>query len=51
LGGVVAQTGGTCILEEMLVADLVPEKLWEARSKPNYPLRHRRPELYKAMSE
>jgi N-carbamoylputrescine amidase len=51
LGDVVAQTGGTCIREEMLIADLAPEKLWEARSKPNYALRHRRPELYKALSE
>jgi hypothetical protein len=32
LGGVVAQTGGTCIREEMLLADLAPEKLREARS-------------------
>jgi len=48
---VVAQTGGTCIREEMLLADLGPEKLSEARSKPNYALRHRRPELYKAISE
>jgi hypothetical protein len=38
------------IQEEMLVVDLLPEKLWEARSKPNYTIRQRRPELFKLLS-
>jgi predicted amidohydrolase len=50
LGEVVAETQCERIQEEMLVVDLLPGKLWEARSKPNYTLRQRRPELFKLLS-
>jgi N-carbamoylputrescine amidase len=47
LGEVVAETQCKRVQEDMLVVDLLPEKLWEARSKPNYTIRQRRPELFK----
>ncbi|MDE2755747.1 MAG: hypothetical protein OXI92_04265, partial [Acidobacteriota bacterium] len=51
LGEVTARTSFEKIEEEMVVADLLPEKLWEARSQPNYTLRQRRPELFDALVE
>ena len=51
LGQVTARTSFEKIEEEMVVADLLPEKLWEARSQPNYTLRQRRPELFGALTE
>jgi len=50
LGEVVAKTQSEQVKEEMLVVDLLPEKLWEARSLPNYTIRQRRPELFKLLS-
>jgi predicted amidohydrolase len=50
LGEIVAKTQSERVLEEMLVVDLLPEKLWEARSLPNYTIRQRRPELFKPLS-
>lgn len=50
LGEIAAETQCERIQEDMLVADLLPEKLWEARSKPNYTIRQRRPELFKLLS-
>jgi len=50
LGDIVAETQCERIQEEMLVVDLLPEKLWEARSKANYTIRQRRPELFKLLS-
>ncbi|MBI3695161.1 MAG: hypothetical protein HY238_10035 [Acidobacteria bacterium] len=51
LGEVVAQTPCDRIREDMLLVDLLPEKIEEARSQPNYTLRTRRPELYGTLSE
>ncbi len=51
LGEVAAETQCERIQEDMLVVDLLPEKLWEARSLPNYTLRQRRPELFGRLSE
>jgi predicted amidohydrolase len=50
LGEIAAETQCERIQEDMLVADLLPEKLWEARSKPNYTIRQRRPELFSRLS-
>ncbi|MEW5980254.1 MAG: nitrilase-related carbon-nitrogen hydrolase [Acidobacteriota bacterium] len=50
LGEVVAQTQCERIQEDMLVVDLLPEKLWEARSQPNYTIRQRRPDLFKLLT-
>lgn len=50
LGELAAETQCERIHEDMLVLDLLPDKLWEARSKPNYTLRQRRPELFKLLS-
>jgi predicted amidohydrolase len=50
LGEVVAKTQSERVKEEMLVVDLLPEKLWEARSLANYTIRQRRPELFKLLS-
>ncbi len=50
LGEVVAKTQSERVIEEMLLVDLLPEKLWEARSLPNYTIRQRRPELFKLLS-
>jgi N-carbamoylputrescine amidase len=50
LGQIASETQCERIQEEMLVVELLPEKLWEARSKPNYTIRQRRPELFKLLS-
>jgi predicted amidohydrolase len=50
LGEVVSQSQCERIQEDMLVVDLLPEKIWEARSLPNYTLRTRRPELYELLA-
>ncbi|HZT31995.1 MAG TPA: nitrilase-related carbon-nitrogen hydrolase [Bryobacteraceae bacterium] len=49
-GEIAGETQCERIQEDMLVVDLLPEKLWEARSKPNYTLRTRRPELFGLLS-
>ncbi len=51
LGEVAARTSFKKIQEEILIANLRPEKLWEARSQPNYTLRQRRPELFGLLAE
>lgn len=45
-GTVVAESQTDRIEEEMVVADLDPRLLLQARGTPNYTLRNRRPELY-----
>ena len=50
-GEITAQTSFEKVQEEILVADLLPELLWEARSQPNYTIRQRRPELFRLLSE
>jgi predicted amidohydrolase len=43
---VLAVTQNERIKEEMIVAELDPKDLMDARSVPNYTLRTRRPELF-----
>lgn len=50
-GEITAQTSFEKVQEEILIADLHPELLWEARSQPNYTIRQRRPELFRLLSE
>ena len=50
MGEIAAKTQAERVEEEILVVDLLPEKLWEARSLPNYTIRQRRPELFKLLS-
>ena len=51
LGKIAAQTSFRTIQDEILVTDLLPEKLQEARSNPNYTIRQRRPELFRLLAE
>jgi predicted amidohydrolase len=50
VGEIAAELPDDRIEEAMLIADLEPERLWAARSDPNYSLRTRRPELYRALA-
>lgn len=50
-GEVVAETAPDRIEETMLVAELDPTMLQDARSHPNYSLRTRRPELFGRLAE
>ena len=50
LGNVVVSTKANAVREEMLVADLDPERMAEARSDPNYQLRRRRAELFRDLA-
>jgi predicted amidohydrolase len=50
LGEIAAEAPQDRIEEALLVADLSPLKLSEARSLPNYTLRTRRPEVYGALA-
>ena len=49
-GQVIAESKTDRIEDELVVADLDPDRLLSVRGSPNFPLRNRRPDLYAALT-